>query len=92
MTKKYYYSFDKKDFAYAYEFKDKVGFDVSCPNWLARLAEDMASDYCDNHDGWECTAWPYKFYIWNDNEEYIGCVDVHMEYTPSYMGWVVTEE
>jgi len=82
--KKYFYSFDRKDFEDTFEFVQKY------PNMeysLEDLAEEMAEDYYDNHDGWECTHWPYDIHIWDENENYLGVSTVHLEYHPHFYGY-----
>lgn len=93
--KKYFYSVEVKDFNNSHEYTDegpaKFNVDRTHHYWLEDLAEQMAEDYCDNHDGWELKDWPYVFYIWDENEKFMGAVNVNMEYLPSYSGLIVDE-
>lgn len=83
--KKYLYSFDMKDFDNTFEFKPKYSnIDYS----LEDLAEEMAEDYYDNHDGWEWKDWPYDIYIWDEDEKYLGASTVHMEYKPHFYAYL----
>lgn len=85
-NKKYLYSFDRKDFNDTFEFKPK------CPNIdysLEDLAEEMAEDYYDNHDGWEWKEWPYDIYIWDESGNYLGASTVHLEYQPHFYAYAM---
>lgn len=82
---KYYYSVEIKDFNNTFDFDTDYKYD------LDDLAEQMAKDYVDCHDGWEMKDWPYCFYIWDEEEKYLGCVTVHQEYTATYYGYKVKE-
>ncbi len=91
---KYFYSVEDNDFNNSHEYEDnkrKIDVDRTNHYWFEDLAEQMADDYCNNHDGWELKNWPYVFYIWDENEKYMGAVEVDMEYLPSYRGMIVKE-
>jgi hypothetical protein len=93
--KKFFYSVEDKDFNNSHEYLDegpaKFNVDRTHHYWFEDLAEQMARDYNDYHDGWELKDWPYVFHIWDENENYMGAVNVHMEYLPSYSGIMVNE-
>jgi hypothetical protein len=87
--KMYHYSFDRKDFNDSFTFRQKVpNIDYS----LEDLAEEMAEDYYDNHDGWEYKDWPYDIYIWDEDGKYLGASTVHMEYSPNFYAYPKKEK
>lgn len=55
---------------------DDTGFD------LRTCVQECASDYHDNHDGWEC-EWPVYFILWIDGE-CKGKFCVEREYEPAF--------
>jgi len=47
------------------------------------LAEDAATDYHSNHDGWEA-SWPVQFAIFTDDGKLIGKYEVDRDYDPVF--------
>jgi hypothetical protein len=56
----------------------------------AWLAECIAEDYFDNHDGWE-SSWPLNIFIWNNRQEFIGVYSVELENKPVFNAVEVKE-
>lgn len=52
------------------------------------IADELAEDYNDNHDGWEA-AWPLELRIYSDNKE-VARFSVEKEMVPSFSAWEIT--
>ena len=88
MAKKFFYSVEEKLLDYAFDFEVKYPkIDYS----IEDVAEEAADDYHSCHDGWEA-HWPLTFYIWNENQEYLGASTVHMEAQPVFYAYHKEEE
>lgn len=83
----YYYSVNWKDIDDVFEFQTKE-------EKLEWVAEWMADDYVNNHDGWELRdeSWPIKIYIWDYKKKYLCCVSVFRDWKPVYDGFIEVEE
>lgn len=92
----YYYPnlFDGEtpDIENAYEFRSerdihavKGGYDRWEVEWLV---EETASDYLNNHDGWEIAhkwcGYERTFVLWDENKNLVGEFDVLLEYEPIF--------
>lgn len=49
------------------------------------VVTDLAADFRNNHDGWECT-WPLEFRIYEDGTE-VARFDVECELEPSFSAY-----
>jgi len=89
----YKYSVDESDtydgayYLYLYDWK-RTDFDLTDEWDLERLAQECASDYHSNHDGWEHRSWnngsePKEFWIWIDENTKVK-FDVYLEYEPRF--------
>ena len=54
-----------------------------------KVAEEAATDYFNNHDGWERSDWPLKFEIYFDGENQ-GIFEVDQEAIPVFTARKVT--
>jgi len=66
-------------------YEESDAYDFSCkwdPSDLSYIAEDIAKDFFDKHDGWEC-SWPLIFTILHD-DEVLGDMEVRMEMEPVF--------
>jgi hypothetical protein len=95
--KTYYYIpniFDGEtpDIENAYEFRserDIHATDGGYDRWEVEwLVEETASDYVDNHDGWEIAnrwcGYERTFVLWDENKNLVGEFDVLLEYEPIF--------
>jgi hypothetical protein len=74
---KYYIEDLGGDESDAYDFSSKWD-----PSELRYIAEDMAKDFFDKHDGWEC-SWPLTFTIMHDGVS-LGNMEVRMDMVPKF--------
>ena len=93
----FFYSFDMKDLDNAHEFEFKYAIKIDEDGdidtyAMEDLAEAAADDFVDEHDGWECTDWPYEFYFWDADKNYLGKVSVECELIPRYYGNFIHED
>ncbi len=56
-------------------------------NW-GLIADELAEDYNDNHDGWEA-SWPLELRIYGDGQE-VARFEVEKEMVPSFSAWEIT--
>ena len=89
MSNIYYYSVYEKEPEEEYRWEYNVGLIFLYDYDL--IAEEMAKDYFDNHDGWE-SSWPVNIYMWNDKQEYIGTYSVELEHKPVFHAVEVKEK
>ena len=93
----FFYSFGEKDIDQAHEFEYKWAIKFDDDGEVDRfeledLAKEAAEDFVNEHDGWECTDWPYEFYFWNEDKKYLGKVLVDCELLPHYYGTFMHED
>lgn len=51
------------------------------------IADELAADYHDNHDGWEA-SWPLELRIYSDGQE-VARFEVEKEIVPHFSAWAV---
>ena len=61
----------------------------SMPVW-EDVAERVAKDYYDNHDGWE-DDWPISFRVWDEEGVWVGDYEVSLDYEPTFNATEVFE-
>jgi len=89
----YKYSVDEsdtyEDAYYLYRYDWQTGrYDLTDEFDLECLAQECASDYHSNHDGWEHRSWnngseAKEFWIWIDENTKVK-FDVYLEYEPRF--------
>jgi hypothetical protein len=57
-------------------------------NW-SLIADELAQDYFDNHDGWE-SSWPQSLRIWK-GEEQVAAFNIEMEREPVFYCYDIIE-
>ncbi len=86
---------DDLDIEYAYTIKSSYDIVAVCGGYdeyeLRWLVQDMASDYMDNHDGWEIAdRWcgnNRDFAVWDADKNFVGTFEVLLEYEPTFSAW-----
>jgi hypothetical protein len=68
MTTVHYYP-DEDDFDNSYEVGFETDFDLNDEIDLQIMAEKVAKDYHEHHNGWE-NYWPLQFFIWVDGHKH----------------------
>lgn len=71
------YTVGESEQIFEYEFE---GFDDSP---YEELLEEIAQDYCDNHDGSE-DDWPITLKLFDSDNEFLGEGKIEVEYEPTY--------
>lgn len=57
----------------------------TCGERWGLIADELAEDYNDNHDGWEA-SWPLELRIYKDGVE-VARFEVEKEMVPSFSAW-----
>ena len=82
---KFYYSVDRKeeDLNARLEYEDKWAYNE---NELWQVVGDIADHDYSYHDGWEFWKNTHElwFYLWSENQEYLGRFLVQLEHTPVF--------
>lgn len=54
------------------------------------IIEECAKDFYENHDGWD-VAWPIKFKLYDENENYIATYEINLEWEPDFQAQEIDE-
>ena len=79
--KKYKYKFYIE--AYGGSLKDAIPFESKYTDTPNYIAEDAATCFFENYDGWE-SSWPLVFSIFTMKNRFIGDFEIELESTPVF--------
>lgn len=79
------YSLSDSDYRFAFPASQKT----YGRNWWL-IADELAGDYFDNHDGWE-SQWPQTLRIFEDGQE-VAAFTIEMEMEPTFRAYDLEQD